>query len=103
MLRTRSLIGIRSNFIHCSVSVVGRVVIADGQFDDAHEGVSVWRKLVCWEGASVVGDDVGVFVDGFFVGTELEKIVGFFVVGRRVGRGKTGLDVVGFDVGDDVS
>ena len=102
MLRTRSLIGIGSNFIHCSCSAVGRVVIADGQFDNAHEGVFVWRKLVCWDGASVVGDDVGFFVDGFIVGTELERIVGLFVVGRRVGRGKTGFDVVGFDVGDDV-
>ena len=59
-------------------------------------------KLVCWDGASVVGGNVRIFTDGFLVGTEVERIVGLFVVGKRVGRGKTGLDVVGFDVGDDV-
>ena len=96
------MIGIESTFIHCSCSVVGRTVIADGQFDDAHEGVSVWLELVCWDGTSVVGDDVGILVEGFLVGTEIERIVGLFVVGRRVGRGKTGLDVVGFDDGDNV-
>ena len=99
MLGTRSLIGIVSNFIHCSCSVVGSAVIADGQFDDAHEGVSVWLELVCWDGTSVVGDDVGILVEGFLVGTEIERIAGLFVVGRRVGRGKTGLDVVSLDVG----
>ena len=95
MLRTRSLIGIGSNFIHCSCSVVGRVLIVDdadvdGQFDT----VSV--------GDAVNGDEVGIFVERFLVGLEVERAVGLFVVGRRVGRGKTGLDVVGFDDGDNV-
>jgi hypothetical protein len=54
---------------------------------------------VCWDGTSVVGDDVGILVEGFLVGTEIERIAGLFVVGRRVGRGKTGLDVVSVDVG----
>ncbi len=70
MLRTRSLIGIGSNFIHCSCSVVGRVLIVgaadvDGEFDTV----------------SVNGDEVGIFVDGFFVGFEVERAVGLFVVG----------------------
>ena len=81
MLRTRSLIGIESNFIHCSCSVVGRVVIVgdtdvDGQFDKANVGasVSVGLKLGCWDGASDVGEDVGIFVDGF-------RVAGLLVVG----------------------
>ncbi len=88
MSKTRSLIGIESNFIHCSCSVVGRVVVVgdadvDGRFENVNVGVSVsvGLKLGCWDGASVVGDDVGIFVDCFIVGTELERIVGLFVVG----------------------
>ena len=53
-------------------------------------------------GDAVNGDEVGIFVEGFLVGFEVERAVGLFVVGRRVGRGKTGLDVVGFDDGDNV-
>lgn len=81
MLRTRSLIGMESNFIHRSCSVVGRVVIVgdadvDGQFDKANVGasVSVGLKLGCWDGASDVGEDVGIFVDGF-------RVAGLLVVG----------------------
>ena len=53
-------------------------------------------------GDAVNGDEVGIFVEGFLVGVEVERAVGLFVVGRRVGREKTSLDVVGFDDGDDV-
>ena len=53
-------------------------------------------------GDAVNGDEVGIFVEGFLVGLKVERAVGLFVVGRRVGREKTGLDVVGFDDGDNV-
>ncbi len=71
--------------MHCSRSVVGRVLIVGAS-------VFVGLKLGCCDGASVVGEDVGNFVDGV-------RVAGLCVVGSRVGRGITGLLVVGFDVG----
>ncbi len=77
MLRARSLIGIVSNFIHCSCSVVGWVLIVsaadvDGQFDTV----------------SVNGDEVGIFVDGFLVGLEVERAVGLLLLVDKLVEGR---------------